>query len=79
MIFILNEETGFYNGYIPDLTIFCEGETLESVYVAAEELMSYYFNLAVKHQTDVPPPSTMEAVSQKWTGYKVSLITASVK
>ena len=78
MVFIFNEEAGMYNGYIPDLTLYCEGETLESVYACAEELIKYYFELATKYDTEVPTPSTMEAISQKWTGYKVSLISADI-
>lgn len=78
MVFIFNEDENIYNGYIPDLTLYCEGETLESVYSCAEELIKYYFELAVKYDTEVPSPSSMEAVSGKWSGYKVSLITADV-
>ena len=79
MVFIFNEDTGIYNGYIPDLTLYCEGETLEAVYACAEELIQYYFELATKYETEIPAPSTMQAISEKWTGYKVSLITADVK
>ncbi|MBR4419068.1 MAG: type II toxin-antitoxin system HicB family antitoxin [Clostridia bacterium] len=78
MVFIFNEDESVYNGYIPDLTLYCEGETLESVYASAEELIKYYFELAVKYDTEIPTPSPMEEVSQKWTGYKVSLITADI-
>lgn len=78
MVFIFNEDENIYNGYIPDLTLYCEGETLESVYSCAEELIKYYFELAVKYDTEVPTPSTMDAVSGKWSGYKVSLITADI-
>ena len=78
MVFIFNEDENISNGYIPDLTLYCEGETLESVYSCAEELIKYYFELAVKYDTEVPSPSTMDAVSGKWSGYKVSLITADI-
>ncbi len=79
MVFILNEETGLYNGYIPDLTLYCEGETLESVYAGAEDLIQYYFKLATKHQTEIPEASALETIADKWSGYKVSLITANAK
>jgi predicted RNase H-like HicB family nuclease len=79
MVFILNEETGLYNGYIPDLMLYCEGESLESVYSASEELIQYYFQLATKHNTEIPTPSTLDIISNKWSGYKVSLITADIK
>ncbi len=78
MVFIFNEEENIYNGYIPDLTLYCEGETLEAVYACAEELIKYYFELATKYDTEVTPPSTLEEIAKKWTGYKVSLITAQV-
>lgn len=79
MVFIYNEDTGVYNGYIPDLTLYCEGETLEAVYACAEELIQYYFELATQHDTEVPAPSTLEETTKKWTGYKVSLISADIK
>lgn len=79
MVFIFNEDAGLYNGYIPDLTLYCEGETLENVYACAEELIQYYFELATKYETEIPTPSTMETIADKWTGYKVSLITADIK
>lgn len=78
MVFIFNEEDGIYNGYIPDLTLYCEGETLEAVYSCAEELIKYYFELATKYDTEVPTPTSMEKIAEKWTGYKVSLITADI-
>lgn len=79
MVFIHNDETNLYNGYIPDLTLYCEGETLENVYAAAEELIQYYFELATKYDTEIPSPSALEQITEKWTGYKTSLITADVK
>ena len=79
MVFIYNEDTRVYNGYIPDLTLYCEGETLENVYACAEELIQYYFELATRHDTEVPLPSTLEEITNKWTGYKVSLISADIK
>lgn len=78
MVFVMNEESGLYNGYIPDLTLYCEGETVESVYAVAEELIEYYFQLAEKHDTEVPTPSSLDIISDKWKGYKVSLITANI-
>lgn len=78
MVFIFNEDENIYNGYIPDLTLYCEGETLEAVYACAEELIKYYFELAIKYDTEVIPPSTLEEVTKKWTGYKVSLISADI-
>ncbi|MCQ2381709.1 MAG: type II toxin-antitoxin system HicB family antitoxin [Clostridia bacterium] len=78
MVFIYNEDENIYNGYIPDLTLYCEGETLESVYACAEELIKYYVELATKYDTEVATPSTLEDISKKWVGYKVSLITANV-
>ena len=78
IIFILNPDTNHYNGYIPDLALFCEGEKLEEVYSEAEYLIHKYFTLALKYNVETPGPSTLEEVSNKWKGYKVSLITANV-
>ncbi|GHT63332.1 hypothetical protein FACS189451_09840 [Bacteroidia bacterium] len=78
VVFIFNEETGFYNGYIPDLALYCDGETLEKTYANTEELMTYYFSLALIHNTEIALPSTLYDIIKKWVGYKVSLITASI-
>ena len=79
MVFIFNEETELYNGFIPDLMLYCEGNTIEAVYACAEELIGYYFQLATKHDTEIPAPSTLADTATKWDGYKVSLITADIK
>ena len=79
MVFIKNEDTGLYNGFIPDLLVYCEGDSIESVYDGAQELIKYYFQLATKHDTEIPTPSSLEETTEKWPGYKVSLITADIK
>ena len=78
IVFILNPETGAYNGFIPDLLIFAEGEELEKVYESAQEILQKFFELQQKYQKEVPGPSSLDAISAKWAGYKVSLITANV-
>jgi len=79
IVFILNPDTGWYNGYVPDLAVFSEGEKLEDVYAEAEELMLAYLTLAVKYDADIPAPSSLEEISAKWAGYKVSLISAATQ
>ena len=79
IIFILNEETRYHNGYIPDLAIFAEGKTPEDVYADMEEILKNYMSLAVKYEAEIPTPSTLESIAKKWPGYKVSLITAEIK
>ena len=78
IVFILNPETGAYNGFIPDLLIFAEGEQLEEVYENAGEILQKFFELQQKYNKEVPPPSTLEETIAKWEGYKVSLVTANV-
>jgi len=77
-VFIFNEEAGVYNGYIPDLCIYAAGNTLEEVYADAEDLMGQFFTLCLAHEIDFNTPSTLEEVTDKWVGYKVSLLTAKV-
>ena len=79
IIFILNEETKYHNGYIPDLAIFAEGKSPEDVYADMEEILKNYMILAFKYDADIPSPSTLEQITKKWPGYKVSLITAEIK
>ena len=79
IVFVLNTETGMYNGYVPDLAIAAEGRTMEAVISHAQGLITKFFELAVKYQTDVPEPSTLEATYEKWKGYKVMYVTANVE
>ncbi|MCL2755496.1 MAG: type II toxin-antitoxin system HicB family antitoxin [Firmicutes bacterium] len=78
IVFILNEETGAYNGFMPDLLIYAIGETLEDVYAEAEYKMHVYFKIALREEIDFPEPTSLEDVSAKWKGYKVSLLTANL-
>ena len=79
IVFIFNEIDGRYNGFVPDLSIFSEGEKVEDVYSFAEELVEKYFELALEHDIDFPEPSSLEDVANKWQGFKVSLLTANIK
>jgi len=78
IVFVLNKDTGRYNGFIPDLYIFCQGDKLEDVYADAETMMHGFFRLASQHDVEYNPPSTLEEVTDKWVGYKVSLLTANI-
>ena len=79
IVFILNDETKMYNGYIPDLAIVAEGKTLEEAIQDAQSLMTKFFQLVVKYNTTVPPPTSLESTYEKWKGYKVMYVTANVK
>jgi predicted RNase H-like HicB family nuclease len=68
-----------YNGFIPDLAIAAEGASLEETIARAQDLLKRFFDLAIKYNTDVPDPSTLEATYEKWKGYKVMYVTATVK
>ena len=78
IIFIKNEETGYHNGYIPDLAVFAEGRTPEDVYADLEEILHNYMFLAHKYSAEIPEPSTLDDIAKKWPGYKVSLITTNI-
>ena len=78
-MFILNQETNFHNGYIPDLALFSEGQNIEDVYEEMTDILRNYISLAIKYEADVPLPSTLNDITGKWPGYKVSLITAELK
>jgi len=79
IVFILNEETGRHNGYIPDLAVFSEGETPEEVYAEMEDILRNFMYLSTKYGTEIPEPSKFDYIVSKWPGYKVSLISAEVK
>ena len=79
IIFIFNEETRYHNGYIPDLAVFAAGQSPEDIYADMEEVLKNYMTLAIKYNADIPTPSTLEEITKKWQGYKVSLITAEIK
>jgi len=79
IVFILNDETKMYNGYIPDLAICAEGKTLEDVIAEAQALMTKFFELVIKYGTDIPEPTSLEKTYDKWKGYKVMYVTANIK
>lgn len=80
IVFVMNQDTGIYNGFIPDLNLFAQGELLEDVYAHAEDMIYAYFKFGLMEEDpDFPTPSTLEEISEKWKGYKVSLISADIK
>jgi predicted RNase H-like HicB family nuclease len=79
IVFILNEETKMYNGYIPDLAICAVGKTLEDTIFEAQQLMTKFFDIALKYRTEIPEPSSLETIYKKWEGYKVMYVTANIK
>ena len=79
IVFIRNEQTKRYNGFIPDLVVFAEGETMEEVITEAQKIMTRYFELALKYGTEIPSATSLEETYEKWTGYKVMYITANIK
>jgi hypothetical protein len=79
IIFIHNPETDQQNGYIPDLAIFADGNTPEEIYAEMGDLLRNYMIIALKYDADIPVPSTLDEVTRKWPGYKVSLVTAIIK
>jgi predicted RNase H-like HicB family nuclease len=79
MVFVFDESTEGYCGFVPDLVLYCEGKVIEDVYEGARQLIQYYFELAIKYDTEIPAPSTLEEISKKWPNYKVSLITAETE
>jgi len=72
LVSIINEETGLWNVYIPDLVLYCEGNDFESVLACAKELVDYYFELTKKYNTDIPIPSSFEKLKNKWKRYEIS-------
>jgi len=79
IVFILNEETGAYNGFLPDLMVHAIGETLEDVYAEAEYKMYAYFKIVLREEDiEVSPPSSLEEITEKWKGYKVSLLSVNL-
>jgi predicted RNase H-like HicB family nuclease len=79
IVFILNRETGLYNGYLPDLAIAAEGKTLEETIARAQDKLKHFFELAIKFENEVPTPSPLDQIINKWKGYKVMVVTAAVK
>ena len=78
IVFILNEETKYHNGYIPDLAVFSEGQNKEEVYEEMMDILKNFIALSIKYDSEVPRPSTLDDITKKWPGFKVSLITAEL-
>lgn len=78
IVFIFNEATDYYNGYVPDLGICAYGEKLEEVYANAENMVREYFIILLKEGFEVPTATSLEDITKKWKNYKVSLLTANL-
>jgi len=78
VVFVLNDETQYHNGYIPDLQIFAEGQTPEEVYGELEVILRNFMYLSTKYNTEIPEPSKFDDIVKKWSACKVSLISAEV-
>ena len=73
IVFIFNEDTEGYCGFIPDLCLYSEGDTLEEVYQDAEIKLHDFFVLSRIHAIDYNEPTPLEQITKQWPGYKISL------
>ncbi|MCL2685109.1 MAG: leucine-rich repeat protein [Candidatus Bathyarchaeota archaeon] len=73
-IMIMNTETGHWNGYIPDLAIFCECLTIDGIVDELYIILKNFMYLATKYGTEIPAPSSIEDLSKKWQEYETSLL-----
>jgi len=78
IVFIFNEETAQYNGYIPDLGVASIGDKLEDAYSEAEEAMKQFVQIALANDIEFEPASGLEEITAKWVGFKTSLITVDL-
>ncbi|MCL2587394.1 MAG: type II toxin-antitoxin system HicB family antitoxin [Firmicutes bacterium] len=78
VVFIHNEEGECYNAFLPDLGVFSIGDTMEEAYADAEKLITKYFQIATAEDFDFATPTSLEDITKKWKGYKVSLLTANL-
>ena len=78
IVFIFNETEEWYHGYLPDLGLYTNGAQLEDVYGDAEETLKDYFKILTQEGFEVPQATSLEDISKKWKGYKVSLMTANL-
>lgn len=73
------DETGF-QVYFTDLNIYTDGKDLDEAYLNAKNLLSVYFNYAVKYEVDVNAPSKLEKIRERCKkGELVMLIDALVE
>lgn len=77
-LLILNEETNYFNVYIPDLAVFAEGKTKEEVISDLLEIMENYTALAIKYEAHLPKPSPIDDIKNEWTGYDVFSIVINI-
>ena len=73
---LLNQSTGSYHIYLPDLALFAEGETLEGAYGDIHHALKTYIHLATQYKVDIPRPSPLEQICSSWQGYTATLISA---
>ena len=78
VVFIMNKEAGEYYSFVPDLGIVADGKTMEEAYNEIDEIFYGYFKIALKHDVEIPTPTSLDDITKKWKDYKVSLITANL-
>ena len=64
-VFLKNEEDESFQVFFTDLNIFTDGKDMDEAYLNARNLLSQYFNYAVKYEVDVNAPSKIEKLIEK--------------
>ena len=64
-VFMKDEDTESFQVYFTDLNIYTSGKNLDEAYLNARNLLSVYFNYAVKYEIDVNEPSKLEKILEK--------------
>ena len=78
VVFTRNENGIGYSAFLPDLGLFAAGERLEDAYNEASTLVNQYFVVAKQLDYDYPTPSTLDEITARWGGHKISLLSARV-
>ena len=78
VVFIKNEESGIFNAFVPDLFVFAESKTQKQATIEVKMIAKKFLQMAKKYQTEIPIPSTIEDVENKWKGWKVSLMSFAI-
>lgn len=78
IIVIQNESDGILYGYMPDFTLSASESSAEDIVMTLTQLAQTYIDLANKHGQQIPFPTSLDKMQEKWSGFTVSQISVQV-
>ena len=67
---VFNNDTKWWNIFIPDLCLFIEELTIDNAIIESQKVLLLYFKLSKKYKTEIPIPSSIDVVKEYWMKFE---------